>query len=42
MSEAWFDAEEDLEPAAAAQMGEESKDKRDGTHLVDIVKAIQL
>ncbi|CAK6967641.1 RNA-binding protein 44 [Scomber scombrus] len=29
MSEAWFDAEEDLEHAAAAQIGEESKDKRD-------------
>ncbi|XP_044221151.1 RNA-binding protein 44 isoform X2 [Thunnus albacares] len=29
MSEAWYDAEEDLEPAAAAEISEESKDKRD-------------
>eukprot|EP00064_Thunnus_orientalis_P002863 superscaffoldBa00000223_g2871 len=37
MSEAWYDAEEDLEPAAAAEISEESKDERDGTQVAIVM-----
>ena len=46
MSESWFDAEEDLQPAGAADRGQDtttiSEGQTDGEWLVNVAKALQL